>query len=503
MARVDPRRRAADGRVGDGHPPLRRALPLAELHAQAHEGGLRDLLRHPLPRPRARGRAGRCASRAPTPGTASTAPPSARSRAGSGSTGTSRTPPRATRRCARGAGPGCTGRRRSAPSTAPRASAAALFDESSFAKLEVSGPGAAELLERLCDNRVARDVGAITYTQMLNRRGGIECDFTVTRTGEESVLDRHRHRLRRPRPRLDPPPRAGRRQRALRRRDRALGLLRAVGTAGARDPRAADRRPARLRLHAHARARGRRRPGARPAGDVRRRARLGAVLPDGVRRRPVAHAVGGRARARDARRRLPRDRLAAPGEGLPRVGGRHHRRRDAATRPGSASACKDGDAFIGRRGARAAEDAGARRAAPALPGARRPALGRARQRAGARRRGGRRAASPAAATATRWSARSPTRTCPPSSSSATEVEIDIFGQWVAGEVAREPLFDPQASASGLSDLSGLGGEAGDNQRSDRHGTSARLWRPSAGASTTRDAGSSPRDRPGTREACHR
>jgi glycine cleavage system aminomethyltransferase T/glycine/D-amino acid oxidase-like deaminating enzyme len=59
--------------------------------------------------------------------------------------------------------------------------AAALFDESSFAKLEISGPGAPELLERLCDNRVARGVGAITYTQMLNRRGGIECDFTVTR----------------------------------------------------------------------------------------------------------------------------------------------------------------------------------------------------------------------------------------------------------------------------------------------------------------------------------
>jgi glycine cleavage system aminomethyltransferase T/glycine/D-amino acid oxidase-like deaminating enzyme len=58
---------------------------------------------------------------------------------------------------------------------------AALFDESSFAKIEVSGEGAADLLERLCDNRIARDVGAITYTQMLNPRGGIECDFTVTR----------------------------------------------------------------------------------------------------------------------------------------------------------------------------------------------------------------------------------------------------------------------------------------------------------------------------------
>jgi 4-methylaminobutanoate oxidase (formaldehyde-forming) len=61
----------------------------------------------------------------------------------------------------------------------------AIFDESSFAKLEVEGPGAADFLEGLCDNRVAREVGRITYTQMLNRRGGIECDFTVARLGEE------------------------------------------------------------------------------------------------------------------------------------------------------------------------------------------------------------------------------------------------------------------------------------------------------------------------------
>ena len=47
------------------------------------------------------------------------------------------------------------------------------------------GAGAAAFLESLCANRVARDVGAVTYTQMLNPRGGIECDFTVTRLGEE------------------------------------------------------------------------------------------------------------------------------------------------------------------------------------------------------------------------------------------------------------------------------------------------------------------------------
>jgi len=63
--------------------------------------------------------------------------------------------------------------------------AVAIFDESSFAKLDVVGEGAANFLERLCDNRVARDVGTVTYTQMLNERGGIECDFTVTRLAED------------------------------------------------------------------------------------------------------------------------------------------------------------------------------------------------------------------------------------------------------------------------------------------------------------------------------
>ena len=62
---------------------------------------------------------------------------------------------------------------------------AALFDETSFAKIEIAGGDAPEFLERLCANRVARDVGAITYTQMLNPRGGVECDFTVTRLAED------------------------------------------------------------------------------------------------------------------------------------------------------------------------------------------------------------------------------------------------------------------------------------------------------------------------------
>src|SRR2546428_5127185 len=62
---------------------------------------------------------------------------------------------------------------------------AALFDETSFAKIEVSGEGAAPFLESLCDNMVTREHGSMTYTSMLNARGGIECDFTVTRLAGE------------------------------------------------------------------------------------------------------------------------------------------------------------------------------------------------------------------------------------------------------------------------------------------------------------------------------
>jgi glycine cleavage system T protein len=60
-----------------------------------------------------------------------------------------------------------------------------LFDETSFAKFEVHGPGALALLQELCANDVSRPPGSVTYTQMLNARGGIECDFTVTRLADD------------------------------------------------------------------------------------------------------------------------------------------------------------------------------------------------------------------------------------------------------------------------------------------------------------------------------
>ena len=63
--------------------------------------------------------------------------------------------------------------------------AVGIFDQSSFAKYEVSGAGAADALRWIAANAVDREVGRLTYTQMLNSRGGIECDLTVARFAED------------------------------------------------------------------------------------------------------------------------------------------------------------------------------------------------------------------------------------------------------------------------------------------------------------------------------
>ena len=268
---------------------------------------------------------------------------------------------------------------------------AALFDESSFSKLEVTGPGAAALLARACANDVVRETGRVTYTQVLNARGGIEADVTVTRLGEERFL-------------VVTGTAFGPRDLAwLRARARAEDLERHVrvddvtaawatfalwgparpGRARAADPRRRVRR--RLRLHAGAGRHRGRRPRPRAARDLRRRAGLGAVLPGRVRRRAVARAVGGRPGARPRGRRLPGHRHAAPGEGLPRVGRGHRARRHAA---------EAGLAWCVRRRRRLPRRRGAARPGAAHPAAlprpRRRALGRAGQRAGPprRRRGG-------------------------------------------------------------------------------------------------------------------
>ena len=64
----------------------------------------------------------------------------------------------------------------------------ALFDLSPFAKIEVSGPGALAFLQRLAANQIDRAVGRVTYTSLLNARGGMQCDLTVTRLAADRFL---------------------------------------------------------------------------------------------------------------------------------------------------------------------------------------------------------------------------------------------------------------------------------------------------------------------------
>jgi 4-methylaminobutanoate oxidase (formaldehyde-forming) len=60
-----------------------------------------------------------------------------------------------------------------------------IFDQTSFAKFLVIGRDAEAALSWICANDVTRDPGTLTYTQMLNKRGGIECDLTVARLEDQ------------------------------------------------------------------------------------------------------------------------------------------------------------------------------------------------------------------------------------------------------------------------------------------------------------------------------
>ena len=58
---------------------------------------------------------------------------------------------------------------------------AGIIDLSSFGKIDVSGPGALALLQRVSANDVDRAAGSIVYSQFCDERGGIVADVTVTR----------------------------------------------------------------------------------------------------------------------------------------------------------------------------------------------------------------------------------------------------------------------------------------------------------------------------------
>ncbi len=66
--------------------------------------------------------------------------------------------------------------------------AAALFDQSSFGKIQVSGPDAKDCLQHMCANNIDRDPGSVIYTAMLNEHGGFTSDLTVLRLAEQQFV---------------------------------------------------------------------------------------------------------------------------------------------------------------------------------------------------------------------------------------------------------------------------------------------------------------------------
>lgn len=63
-----------------------------------------------------------------------------------------------------------------------------LYDLTSFAKFRMEGQGAKDILQHVCANDVDVQVGKAVYTQLLNERGGIEADLTVTRLAEDTYF---------------------------------------------------------------------------------------------------------------------------------------------------------------------------------------------------------------------------------------------------------------------------------------------------------------------------
>ncbi len=62
----------------------------------------------------------------------------------------------------------------------------ALVDQTSFAKFEISGPGALAAVQWLSVADMDKAVNSVTYTQLCNEQGGIECDLTMVRTAPDT-----------------------------------------------------------------------------------------------------------------------------------------------------------------------------------------------------------------------------------------------------------------------------------------------------------------------------
>ena len=204
--------------------------------------------------------------------------------------------------------------------------AVGVIDQTSFAKFELSGPGAEAYLDRMCANALPKKVGRIALTQMCTPLGGIECDVTVTRLADErwyvvsaAATEHHdeawleAHLPGDGSVRLDNV-------------SARYGVLTLAGPALAR----ADDRGDRRRLLARGipvlqqpRPAGGLGAGARDARLLRRRAGLRAAPPDRVPAPHLRSAARGRRAAWARRLRLQRARVDAAGEGIPALGPGH------------------------------------------------------------------------------------------------------------------------------------------------------------------------------------
>ena len=166
---------------------------------------------------------------------------------------------------------------------------------------------------------------------------------------------------------------------------------------------------------------------------------MGALLPDGVRRGAVAHALGGGARARAGRRRLPRDRHACASRRATACGRPTSRPTRRRTRRAWASASATTRTFLGAATRCASASRAKRLCCLVLEDPRSVALGNEPVRVGGEVVG-RVTTGGFGYTVERSIAYA--YLPPEHAAPGTAVEIDVFGTRVGGEVVAEPLYDP-------------------------------------------------------------
>ena len=421
------------------------------LHAGPGHRGLLDLLRHQVPQPRARR----------GPPAAALAGLRAAGRAGRGlrrevglgarRTGSSRTRRRATRRCGRAAGPARTGRRRSTPRRWRRASGSGLFDESSFAKIEVHGPRRRRRSSSGCArNDVDRAVGLghLHPDAELARRHRVRLHGHPPR--RRPLPDRHRHRVRKPRPGLDPQARCpadGSVQ--------VADVTSAYACLGLWGPRARDILQPLTKSDLS--------NDGLPLHDARASISIGNVPCLAVRVTyvgelgwelycPTEYGAGALGRALGGRAR-EHGMLACGYRAIDAL------RVEKGYRVWGADITPEDDARRGRPRLRGEARQGRRVPRPRAPLAARPARrspsggspawlladprgGRARLRAGADRRRGRRPRHERRLRLRRRRSIAYAYVPAAAAEVGTAVEVEVFGEWVAAEVAAEPLWDP-------------------------------------------------------------